>query len=189
MKKRLSVLIVDDDIEVVQDLRMRLLKEGYIVDNALTSKEAKEKCTGSGFDTVLLSTELRDMPLKNLITHLATCFGRSNIVLMTSYLSLEDGLNALDVGVYDILMKPIGKAELLRVVEDTASARKSAKFWMGKNPRTRKAVTEYRIKTEKGIKTTMQEISKKYDWNPAVSTIRRNLSEFLEAMSDGSEIP
>lgn len=186
MNTNRTVLIADEDKNLVKNFQTILTSNGYEVSAALTAKDVKEQCANSCFDAVLLSTDLRDMPLKDLVMHLALCFRKSSVVLMTWYPSLEDCINVLDMGVYDILMKPIETAKLIRVVEDVTSTRRSAKFWMGKSPRTRRAVIEYRIMTEKGVKTTIQEISKKYGWNPAAATIRRNLSELSDSTSNGS---
>ncbi len=51
--------------------------------------------------------------------------GGLSIILVTGYPSMQDCIDALDLGIHEILLKPIDSEELLRVTREALSGRRS----------------------------------------------------------------
>ena len=170
------ILLVDDDERLVDTFRKILQDEGYFVETALTGQEALDKIEVTRFDLAILDIKLPDIWGGEVAARLIEQNDDSSIVFITGLSSFQDCIEELKIGVYDILLKPISPEEMLEVTKEALSTRGRAKYWAGKKPSTRKAVIEYTSKIKKGYDVTIQAISKKYQWNPSVSAIQRNVS-------------
>ena len=175
MKKK-RILLVDDDEPLLNTFRSILEKEGYFVKAAQTGTQALYMAEKIKFDLIILDIKLPDIQGDMVASKLRKQNNEIIIVLITGYHFLQDCIDALDIGIYEILLKPIPPDELLRVTKEAISTRARKEYWMGKNPTTKKAVTEYRLKKKNGQKVTIQKLSKKYQWSPTIATIQKNVS-------------
>lgn len=112
-----SVLIVDDDEDILDIFEMTLLEGGYTVETALTGTEALAKAKDLKFDVAILDIVLPDLRGDKLALKLKKGNGDVNIIFVTGYANMQDCINSLNIGVSDILLKPIGEEELLQAVE------------------------------------------------------------------------
>lgn len=112
-----SVLIVDDDEDILDIFEMTLLEGGYTVETALTGTEALAKAKDLKFDVAILDIVLPDLRGDKLALKLKKGDGDVNIIFVTGYANMQDCINSLNIGVSDILLKPIGEEELLQAVE------------------------------------------------------------------------
>ena len=112
-----SVLIVDDDEDILDIFEMTLLEGGYTVETALTGTEALAKAKDLKFDVAILDIVLPDLRGDKLALKLKKGNGDVNIIFVTRYANMQDCINSLNIGVSDILLKPIGEEELLQAVE------------------------------------------------------------------------
>lgn len=178
-KKR--ILLVDDDEILLTTFRLILQEEGYFVETAKTGQQAIDKAKQTKFHLGIIDINLPDIMGDKVASKLNKQYGNMTIIFITGYPHFQDCIDALDIGVYEILLKPISPDELLLVTKEALSTRTRAKYWMGKNPLTRKAVIEYRSKRKSGHKVTMQKISKKYRWRPAITTIQKHVSKLKKS--------
>ena len=112
-----SVLIVDDDEDILDIFEMTLLEGGYTVETALTGAEALAKAKNFKFDVAILDIVLPDLRGDKLALKLKKGDSDVNIIFVTGYANMQDCINSLNIGVSDILLKPIGEEELLQAVE------------------------------------------------------------------------
>ena len=115
---RKRILIVDDDENLVNLFQMILNEEGYLVETATTGLQALEKAKKTEFHLVILDIKLQDIMGDEVARELKNKDDKIGIVLITGYPSFKDCIDALDIGIEEILLKPIGTAELLRVVQE-----------------------------------------------------------------------
>ena len=111
------MLIVDDDEDILDIFEMTLLEGGYTVETALTGTEALAKAKDLKFDVAILDIVLPDLRGDKLALKLKKGNGDVNIIFVTGYANMQDCINSLNIGVSDILLKPIGEEELLQAVE------------------------------------------------------------------------
>ena len=113
-----SILIVDDDEDILEIFKMALLEEGYGVETAVSGMEALSKVKENNYDVAVLDMVLPDLQGDKLALEIKRQHDSVNIIFVTGYASMADCINSLPIGVSDILLKPITQEELQQVVKD-----------------------------------------------------------------------
>jgi DNA-binding NtrC family response regulator len=110
------VLIVDDE-SLSRTILKRIVSEaGYIVTLATNGEEALKKIGASKFDIML--TDL-NMPVMNgieLTEKVLRIEPDMIVVLITAYGSIRTAVEAIRLGAFDFLSKPVNKDELLLII-------------------------------------------------------------------------
>ncbi|MEU4765957.1 response regulator [Actinosynnema sp. NPDC023794] len=112
-----SVLLVDDDPEIVRALRINLNAHGYRVltaaDGASALRAVEElRAAEDGPDVVVLDLGLPDLDGLDVITGLRRVT-TAPIVVLSARLDSADKVRALDAGADDYVTKPFGVDEFL----------------------------------------------------------------------------
>ncbi|MCM3365027.1 response regulator transcription factor [Niallia sp. Sow4_A1] len=109
MKK---ILIVDDEFEMRQLLRIYLLQDNYQVDESDNGQDAFEKVKKDDYDLMILDVM---MPIMDGWRTLEEVRKISNIpiIMLTAKGSIQDKVTGLSSGADDYLVKPFDEAELL----------------------------------------------------------------------------
>src|SRR5690606_14257877 len=107
-----SILVVDDEPQILKALHVSLSAAGYSVTTASTAGEAAETLRAGAFDTMILDLGLPDLDGKELITSVRQWSDIPIIVLSARHLEGETIL-ALDAGANDYVGKPFGAGEPL----------------------------------------------------------------------------
>ncbi|MFN8008672.1 MAG: response regulator [Terriglobia bacterium] len=110
-----TILVVDDDPNLLQITDIILAKDGYSVAIAGSGKEALEVLQRKPIDLILLDVMLPDTDGYSLCQNIKgspdTC--EIPIILLTGLDSVENKVRGLDVGASDYLVKPFLHKELL----------------------------------------------------------------------------
>jgi len=113
MKKRgASILVVDDEREIVRSLQRSLHAHGYTVFTASTGEEALEKLTQNRPDLLLLDLLLPGMSGLEVCRQVRAVSNVPIIVLSVKNTE-RDKVEALDLGADDYIAKPFGMKEVL----------------------------------------------------------------------------
>jgi DNA-binding response OmpR family regulator len=115
-KLKKSVLVVDDDKQIVKTFTQILEKAGYAVDTAQTAAEAKKKLSQNHYDVALIDIRLPDEEGTDLLLKIPEASDTAKIIV-TGYSTAEYGEKAADYGADDFLVKPIRPKELLEAVK------------------------------------------------------------------------
>jgi two-component system, OmpR family, KDP operon response regulator KdpE len=107
-----SVLMVDDDPNVVRSLRAALESHGYTVRSAPNGAIALDECTAERPDVVLLDLALPGMDGVEVCRRLRA-WSRVPIVVLSARVHEAQKVQALDAGADDYVTKPFGTEELL----------------------------------------------------------------------------
>jgi len=116
-----NILLVEDDKTFVQILQGFLIKKGFEVDaincikDALTSIEKKE------YQLILLDYRLPDGIGLDLIKLLRSKNIKTPIIVITSFLDIRTAVNAVKMGAFDYITKPIMPDELLMIIQQAIS--------------------------------------------------------------------
>jgi DNA-binding response OmpR family regulator/flavodoxin len=112
-----SILVVDDEVAVNNNIRKILAKKGYQVDQAVTRKEAMDCIGAKNYGLVLL--DLRIPGVKGL--ELLEAIGEKNpdakVIMITGYASIETAVEAARMGAVDYLPKPFTPDEIRNATE------------------------------------------------------------------------
>jgi DNA-binding NtrC family response regulator len=113
-----SILLVDDDVEVLKALTKVLEKEGYEVgaypDARLAIQFINE--TKKRFDLVITDVSMPGMKGTAFLAAVKTAFPSVPVILITAFGDWGEYMLALREGAYEYLSKPLDKAELLDAV-------------------------------------------------------------------------
>lgn len=107
-----SVLVVDDEPQLVRALQVNLQEEGYSVATAADGTRALRAAASHPPDVIVLDLGLPDMDGIEVIRRLRTWTQLPVIVLSARHGS-PDKVEALDAGADDYITKPFGLDELL----------------------------------------------------------------------------
>lgn len=109
----MKILIVEDEQDMLQNMKDFLLKENFVVETAESIAEARNKIGVYTYDCILLDINLKDGSGFQLLEELK----RKNIedggvIIVSARNSLDDRLEGLNLGADDYLAKPFHMAEL-----------------------------------------------------------------------------
>jgi DNA-binding response OmpR family regulator len=115
----MRLLVVEDEEDLAEGLRVGLARTGYAVDVALDAAEAYDRLTVNEYDLMLLDINLPDGDGFTLCRSLRSGEvatpgdGDLRVLMLTARGGLEDRVRGLDEGADDYLVKPFALAELL----------------------------------------------------------------------------
>ncbi len=107
MTKMPQILVVDDDAAHAQMLRMLLKSWEYTVSEADDGDVALAKVEEQSFDAVLMDVRMARMNGIETLKHILEFNPALPVILMTAYSSVETAVEALRIGAYDYLIKPL----------------------------------------------------------------------------------
>ncbi len=113
------VLVVDDDPDIVQFVRVSLELEGFDVLTASNGQEAIDRVVATKPDVVLLDVMMPKMDgltaLKEMRAHPAAA--NTSVILLTARALSEDRVKGLEMGADDYITKPFDVDELVARVK------------------------------------------------------------------------
>jgi len=112
-----TVLVVDDDKEILSLFELMLKSEGYSVETASSGEQALEKARKISFDLAILDIMLGDMKGYDLAP-LISSGEKPRILFITGYSEAYNYVHSLPFGPVKILMKPVMLNELVEVVNE-----------------------------------------------------------------------
>ena len=111
------ILIVDDDNALRRMLVDYLTTEGYTALGTRSIQQATEALRNDFFDLVISDLRLEDGSGLELLKQLKQLSPRSYGILMTGYATMESAVEAIRIGLFDYLIKPILPAQLDLVLQ------------------------------------------------------------------------
>jgi two-component system response regulator AtoC len=107
------VLVVDDEEELRNMLRVLLRKKGYDVTVAENGERALELLDAEPFDTILSDIRMPKLDGLGLLDALADRRPRPTVIMMSAYGSIDTAIEAMKKGAYDYINKPFKADEVL----------------------------------------------------------------------------
>ncbi len=117
-----SILIVDDDKDILDLYRETLEYVGYSVETSRTGLDAIEKAKKNKYQVALLDVVLPDFRGEKVAEKLKKIDESMEIIFITGYSLFQSCIEATKIGICDILLKPITEEELLLAVENALPA-------------------------------------------------------------------
>jgi len=116
--EKANVLVIDDDEHISQMLTKLLSKEGYLMETAKNGAEAVEKSNAKTFDLALIDVVLPDMQGTQLLVKLKDTVPKMRKIIVTGYATLDNAVEAVNLGADAYIMKPVKPQELLKAIEE-----------------------------------------------------------------------
>jgi two-component system response regulator AtoC len=111
-----SILVVDDEILTLNNLKKVLDKEGYEVHLAESGEKALEVIDIFKPQLVLLDLMLPGISGIEVLRKIKDRERETVVIMMTAYEILEKAVEAMKLGAYDYLLKPFRTADLKNVI-------------------------------------------------------------------------
>ena len=114
MKQLGTLLLVDDDRHVLASMADWLRDQGYATDTAASLAEGRAAVDRKSYDLVLADIRLGDGDGFDLLAHCRKNHPATAVIMITGYGTVEAAVEAIRLGAFDFLTKPLIDEELLR---------------------------------------------------------------------------
>ncbi len=119
-----SILVVDDDKEIRESLRMILQYAKYDTHFAEDGTSALSQLASFSFDLVLLDIKMSGMDGIEVLKKIRETDQETPVVMISGHATIETAVEATRIGAYDFLQKPLDKDKLLIVVRNATEKRR-----------------------------------------------------------------
>lgn len=108
-----QILVVDDERAIHQVLATKLRKSGYLVEEACGGSEALEHLQAGDFEVVICDINMPGMTGVEVMRKAQEMGVDATFLLMTAFASVDTAVEAMKLGAFDYLVKPVNPEELL----------------------------------------------------------------------------
>lgn len=112
-----SILVVDDETEVLNALELLISSEGYAVSAASNAHEALNLLRSKEYQLIISDIMMPEMNGHELLETVKSINSEIIVVLMTGYSSVEGAVKAIKAGAQDYLIKPVNYDDVLIMIE------------------------------------------------------------------------
>lgn len=121
MEDSIRVLVADDDESLRGVLAMVLEDDGYRVMTAASGEEALELYLAEPFPLIVTDVRMGGMSGLDLLQKIKEINSETEVIVITSFASVDTALTALRLGAYDYLIKPFEELEFISNVVGRAA--------------------------------------------------------------------
>jgi two-component system, NtrC family, response regulator HydG len=116
-----NILIVDDDTAHLAMLQTVLQSLGHSIDSATDGKDAITGVEKTPYDLVLMDVRMADVDGMEALEKIKAFNPAIPIIIMTAYSSVDKAVEAMKLGAYDYLTKPLNFDDLKITIERAMS--------------------------------------------------------------------
>jgi len=117
MKRQHSILVIDDEEQMLDSLRLNLQQTGYTVTTAASGQEGIALFDAGTFQLVLCDLQLPDMPGLDVLKKLKEMQPATEVIIISAYGSVENAVEATKAGAFHFVEKPFEFDELQLLIE------------------------------------------------------------------------
>ena len=114
------VLVVDDDPDIRTFLSDALQPQGFEVARAGSGEEALASLQRRDFDVVVLDLKMPGLGGLETLKGIRGGSSRPEVVMLTGYPGIETAVEAIKLGAYDYISKPLDIAKLVHLINQAA---------------------------------------------------------------------
>ena len=119
-----KILVLDDDSNLLEVLRMRLESSNFEVVTALRKEDAIKAVREQAFDLSIIDLQLAGQNGISVMTEVHQINPEIPVIILTAYGSIESAVEAMKRGAYSYLTKPFEPQELLLQIEEALESRR-----------------------------------------------------------------
>ncbi len=112
-----NILVLDDDPIVLKSLREYLGMEDHAVATAQTLQEAIDLLENRRFQVAMADVRLSQGSGFDLLKHVQANSYTTSVIMFTGYGTIEDAVQAIKMGAFDYITKPVSDEEVNLTVE------------------------------------------------------------------------
>jgi len=118
------ILVVDDDRNLLELIKIRLESAQYDVDSAMNEEDAVEKARNQVFDIAIIDLHLINKSGITLMEEIHVINPEMPVIILTAYGTIESAVESMKKGAYSYLTKPFDAHELLLQIEKALEKQK-----------------------------------------------------------------
>ena len=122
-----KVLVVDDDSALRLTISSAFSERSYVVHQAENGEDALTRIMANGYDLVLLDVNLPGANGIEVLKHIKEYDSSIIVLILTAYSNVRDAVEAVKLGAYNYLEKPIKSEDLVSLVDRALKAQNMAK--------------------------------------------------------------
>lgn len=119
-----TVLIIDDEKEICESVKMILDYEGYPTDYSLLPSEGLTKIDSQSYSALLLDIQMPEMNGFEVLKRVQEKHLNIPVIIITAHGSIENAIKATKLGAFDFIEKPIDRDKLLISVRNAVDQNK-----------------------------------------------------------------
>lgn len=112
-----KILIVEDDVAFCRMLEAFLKKKGFEVLISFSSEEALRILKTETFDIILTDVRLPEKDGTFILEKITAGKSNTKVILMTGYATVNLAVDAIKMGAFDYISKPISPDKLLQIIK------------------------------------------------------------------------
>ena len=124
MKSLGTLLLVDDDRHLLGSMADWLREQGYATDTASSLAEGVAAVDRKSYQLALVDIRLGDGDGFDLLTHCRKSCPATAVIMITGYGTVEAAIEAIRLGAFDFLTKPLIDEELRMAIERAMNQQK-----------------------------------------------------------------
>jgi len=117
----LRLLLVDDEVEFLEPMKARLERRGLACATATSGEEALRLLGSERFDCAVVDVKMPGMDGLELLRRMRRTWPETAVVLLTGHASVELGVQGMELGAFEYLLKPVELDDLLDTVRRAAA--------------------------------------------------------------------
>ncbi|MFH1076857.1 MAG: sigma-54 dependent transcriptional regulator [Pseudomonadota bacterium] len=111
------ILVSDDDPEVLEFISEVLQRAGYEVGTAANGQLAIDELDSNSYDLAITDLNMPEIDGMAVLNHIVTRCQNTLCIILTGYGSIRGSVEAIKIGAFDYVPKPVKSEELLMIVE------------------------------------------------------------------------
>jgi len=112
----IKILLIDDEMEFVETLAERLELRGYIAEIAGDGELGISMLARESFDVAILDLMMPGLSGLDTLRQIKEIDKTLPVIMLTGHGSTKDGMEGMQMGAFDFLMKPLDINELLEKI-------------------------------------------------------------------------
>ncbi len=108
-----SILIIDDETDICESIKMILEYEGYNVEYSTRSVEGVEKALNQIYSALLLDIQMPEMNGFEVLKKVKETNPALSVIMISAHGSVENAIKATRLGAFDFIEKPIDRDKLV----------------------------------------------------------------------------
>ena len=117
------VLIVDDEADAGEILRLRLARRGLVPAVASSGEEALEYLGANPVDIVLLDVKMPGMDGFEVLGRIKKKWPELSVIILSGHADMDAAARGMELGAFFYLLKPVNLEDLCHKIEDACRQR------------------------------------------------------------------
>ena len=113
----ISILVVDDEVDFLETIVNRLHDRGFVVHGLSNGGAALDYLQENKVDVVVLDVKMPRMDGLTVLKEIKSNLPEVEVIMLTGHASVESGVQGMQIGAFDYLMKPARLEDLIKKIQ------------------------------------------------------------------------